>query len=70
MTSLVHYEPLVDKCLEVFSQRMDELSQGNDTFDLAHWLQCYAFDVISQITFGDRFGKHAQRPLLDYLPQG
>lgn len=36
--------------------RFNELASTNSTIDLGHWLQCYAFDVIGEITFGKRFG--------------
>ncbi|KAJ5688989.1 hypothetical protein N7462_003381 [Penicillium macrosclerotiorum] len=56
MSSLVHYEPFVDHCADLFIQRLTEFADQNQTFNLGHWFQCYAFDVIGNITFGDRFG--------------
>lgn len=57
MTSLVSYEPYVDLCSDVFSQRLAEMSDGaSAAVDMGHWMQCYAFDVIGQITFGRRIG--------------
>ncbi|KAL4752995.1 hypothetical protein BDW72DRAFT_201954 [Aspergillus terricola var. indicus] len=56
MSSPVAYEPYVDDCIAVFKQRLDEISAQSKTVDMAHWLQCYAFDVIGKITFGSRFG--------------
>ncbi|CBF81681.1 protein CYP5080D1 [Aspergillus nidulans FGSC A4] len=56
MSSLVAYEPYVDNCIAVFKQRLNEISVQGKTVDMAHWLQCYAFDVIGEITFGSRFG--------------
>lgn len=50
MTSLVAYEPFVDNCIEIFKQRLDEFSTEGRCVDMAHWLQCYAFDVIGEIT--------------------
>ncbi|KAJ3560647.1 hypothetical protein NPX13_g9233 [Xylaria arbuscula] len=29
---------------------------GDGTVDMGHWMQCYAFDVIGQITYGERIG--------------
>ncbi|CAG7921611.1 unnamed protein product [Penicillium olsonii] len=55
MTSLVSYEPSVDNCIEIFKQRLLEFSEQGSTIDMAHWMQCYAFDVIGEITFGKRF---------------
>ncbi|KAI1129863.1 cytochrome P450 [Nemania abortiva] len=56
MTSLVSYEPYVDQCSEIFWQRLDEMSAAGTPVDMGHWLQCYAFDVIGQITYGKRVG--------------
>ncbi|KAI0099279.1 cytochrome P450 [Nemania sp. FL0031] len=56
MTSLVSYEPYVDQCSEIFSQRLSEMSAAGKPVDMGHWLQCYAFDVIGQITYGKRIG--------------
>ncbi|GLI75114.1 hypothetical protein PoHVEF18_003365 [Penicillium ochrochloron] len=56
MSSLVHYEPLVDYCADLFVNRLKEFTDSNETFNLGHWFQCYAFDVIGNITFGERFG--------------
>ncbi|KPI43279.1 Pisatin demethylase [Cyphellophora attinorum] len=35
---------------------MDEFALSGQTIDLAHWLNCYAFDVIGNITYSRRFG--------------
>jgi cytochrome P450 len=57
MSSLVGYEQFVDNCSEMLSARFRELSDyEKGAVNLQHWLQCYAFDVIGEITFGKRFG--------------
>lgn len=56
MSSLVGYEPFVDNCSSLFLLRFYELAQAGRTVNLRHWFQCYAFDVIGEITFGKRFG--------------
>ncbi|KXJ85126.1 cytochrome P450 [Microdochium bolleyi] len=62
MSSLVSYEPYVSLCGDLLIQHLTEVANEkskNDerpTLDLTHWLQCYAFDVISGITFGKRLG--------------
>ncbi|PYI33243.1 cytochrome protein [Aspergillus indologenus CBS 114.80] len=56
MSSLLHYEEFADQCADLFRDRLTEFAQSGQTFDLHHWLQCYAFDVIGDITFGQRFG--------------
>ncbi|ETS84549.1 hypothetical protein PFICI_02574 [Pestalotiopsis fici W106-1] len=56
MTSLVSFEPYVDDCANIFEQRLTEVAGTPVPIDFGHWLQCYAFDVIGDITFGERFG--------------
>ncbi|KAJ5983199.1 hypothetical protein N7481_005298 [Penicillium waksmanii] len=56
MSSLVHYEPFVNDCAELFNRRLIEFTENTKSFNLGHWFQCYAFDVIGNITFGERFG--------------
>ncbi len=56
LSSLVSYEGYVDSCTEIFSQRLSEFAASGQTIDCAHWFQCYAFDVIGNITYSQRFG--------------
>ncbi|QKX54964.1 uncharacterized protein TRUGW13939_02054, partial [Talaromyces rugulosus] len=56
MSSLVQSESFVDDCTSLFQQRLSEFAQTGELVDLTHWYQCYAFDVIGNITFGNRFG--------------
>ncbi|GES65961.1 cytochrome P450 monooxygenase [Aspergillus terreus] len=56
MSSLVHYEEFVDQCADIFAQRLSEHAQRAQRLNLGYWFQCYAFDVIGHITFGQRFG--------------
>jgi cytochrome P450 len=56
MSALVGYEQFVDNCSSVFICRMREIADCCERADFAHWFQCYAFDVIGEITFGQRFG--------------
>ncbi|KAF5845957.1 hypothetical protein GGP41_008439 [Bipolaris sorokiniana] len=56
MSSLVTYEPYVDECADLFSQRLGELASAGAYADMGHWLQCYAFDVIGLITYSKRLG--------------
>ncbi|OAP56472.1 hypothetical protein AYL99_09651 [Fonsecaea erecta] len=57
MSTLVSYEPLVDSTtailIEVIGNRFASTGQ---TCNLAQWLQWYAFDVMGEITFSERFG--------------
>lgn len=56
MSTLVSYEQYVDNCTALLMQRFSELAQSTQSINFYHWLQCYAFDVIGEITFGERFG--------------
>ncbi|KFY35733.1 hypothetical protein V494_05668 [Pseudogymnoascus sp. VKM F-4513 (FW-928)] len=56
MSSLVGYEPFVDNCSSLFLSRFHEMAQSGRNVNFGHWFQCYAFDVIGEITFGKRFG--------------
>ncbi|KAG7038932.1 cytochrome P450 oxidoreductase [Colletotrichum scovillei] len=56
VTSLRAMESDVEDCLKVFVKRLGDLGQTQDPIDLQFWMQCYAFDVVSQITLGQRFG--------------
>ena len=49
MSSLVELEPLVDQCSAILQKKLDGIV--NKPFDLGVWVQWYAFDVISSITF-------------------
>lgn len=56
MTSLVHYEPYLDECGNLFSQRLSEFSKVGTPVDFGHWFQCFAFDAIAMMTYGKRLG--------------
>ncbi|PYI05219.1 cytochrome P450 [Aspergillus sclerotiicarbonarius CBS 121057] len=56
MSAMVSYEPYVDDCIRRFFAQLDSFSKAGSTVDLGHWLQCFAFDTISEITYGERFG--------------
>ncbi|KAF7555155.1 hypothetical protein G7Z17_g2388 [Cylindrodendrum hubeiense] len=56
MTALVNYEPYVDECNTLFTQRLAEMAQAAVPIDMGHWFQCYAFDVIGMITYSKRLG--------------
>lgn len=56
MSSIVGYEQFVNNCTSLLVQRFSEVAASSHVVDMQHWLQCYAFDVIGEITFGNRFG--------------
>lgn len=57
MTSLIHYEPLVDSTTRMFLSQTERLyADTGVSCDFARWLQFYAFDVIGEVTWGKRVG--------------
>lgn len=56
MSSLVSYEPFVDKVNGEFMAALATHAQHGRAFDLFTWMQFYAFDVIGEITFSRSFG--------------
>lgn len=56
MSSLVSYEPFVEKVNRDFMAALAHHAQHGKSFDLFTWMQFYAFDVIGEITLGRSFG--------------
>ncbi len=59
MTSLVQYEPRVNDTVRVFLQRTEELyakAGHGEACNFILWLQYFAFDVITEITYSRRVG--------------
>lgn len=56
MSSLVSYEPFVDKVNGEFMAALTDHAQHGHVFDLFTWMQFYAIDVIGEITLGRSFG--------------
>ncbi|KAL2414082.1 Cytochrome P450 monooxygenase [Exophiala dermatitidis] len=54
MSTLVELEPMTDDCIDIFQTKLDS-KQGKD-IDFGEWLQWYAFDVITSVTFSNRIG--------------
>lgn len=50
MTNLVQMEPYVATCTDLLERKLKEFAMSGVAFNLQHWLQCYAFDVIALIT--------------------
>lgn len=56
LSSLKSYEQYVDDCMDIFQDRLRGLAANGGYFDMGHWMQCYAFDVIGAITYSKRIG--------------
>lgn len=50
LSALLAYEPFVEDCIDLLCQKLEEHGSTTATIDVAYWLQCYAFDVIGEIT--------------------
>ncbi|KAL4862663.1 hypothetical protein BDV12DRAFT_207062 [Aspergillus spectabilis] len=57
MTSILAYEPLVDETIQVMVNQLNQrFAATGHPCVLSDWLQFYAFDVISSVTFSSRVG--------------
>ncbi|KAF2008693.1 cytochrome P450 oxidoreductase [Aaosphaeria arxii CBS 175.79] len=56
MSSLLSYEGYVDDCIDIFINKLKQFARSGQVVDLVHWFQCYAFDVMGEITYSERFG--------------
>ncbi|KAK8016797.1 hypothetical protein PG993_014986 [Apiospora rasikravindrae] len=56
MSALLSYEPYVDNCIDIFLERLAEFARSDATVDMVHWFQCFAFDVLGDMTYSQRFG--------------
>jgi len=50
MSALTQLEPFVDECSSILRKRFTEFANQKKTINMAHWMQCYAFDVVGEIT--------------------
>ena len=50
MTSLVQLELFINNCTSILRTRLKEFAKTGALIEISHWMQCYAFDVIGEIT--------------------
>ena len=62
LSTVKSYEPYVDNCVKLLLEVFDGFAKRGEVFDLQTWMQCYAFDVVGEITVG--FAVAASFPLL------
>ncbi|KAI1385750.1 cytochrome P450 [Hypoxylon trugodes] len=57
VTNLLSFEEHIDSTINFFFSRLDELfaNQARDS-NLSEWMQLFAFDVLSEVTFSRRLG--------------
>lgn len=57
MSSLVHYEPLVNRTIDAFiEQTKSRYSSTGKVVNFSKWLQYFAFDVVGELTWSKRIG--------------
>lgn len=57
MSSIVRYEPRVNDAVRAFMDRTEQLYASTDKVcDFKLWLQFFAFDVITEVTYSRRVG--------------
>ena len=57
LSNTVTYEPFVNQVLEVLFKQLDQrFAYPQQIFDLSHWLQYFAFEVMGTLTFSKRYG--------------
>ena len=55
LPNLLQSEAAIDSCIEMFVDRLTELS-AKGSVDLGAWLQYFAFDVVGEVTFASKLG--------------
>lgn len=60
LSTLVQYEPFVDRTIELFLQQLEDRfarkSGADGVVEWPTWLQYYAFDVIGELTYSSTHG--------------
>ncbi|KAL4882734.1 cytochrome P450 [Aspergillus karnatakaensis] len=56
LTSILQSEEYIDKCLDVWVDKLGEIADRKDSFDLWIWTRMYAYDVIGELYFSKMFG--------------
>jgi len=57
MSTLIQYEPFVDSTTKLFLSQTEKLyAETGAPCNFSRWLQFYAFDVISEMTYSKRHG--------------
>jgi hypothetical protein len=57
MTALSDLEPHVQPVIDLFIRRIDEVGEGGaKPFDIATWVQYFAFDALGEINFSEKLG--------------
>ncbi|KAL5003665.1 cytochrome P450 [Aspergillus recurvatus] len=56
MSSILQSEKYIDACIDVWEEKLGEMADRNESFDLWLWTRMYAYDVIGELFFSKMFG--------------
>ena len=57
LTNLVKFEPFIDEEIGMLFEQLDKrFERAQETFDLADWMQYFAYEVMGTMTFSKRYG--------------
>ncbi|KAE8363569.1 cytochrome P450 [Aspergillus caelatus] len=56
MTSILQSEKYIEKCIDVWLDKLAEMADCKKSFDLWIWTRMYAYDVIGELYFSKMFG--------------
>lgn len=56
LSNITKTEPYIDSVLQLFTTRLNELSDSNTPIHFQDWFSFFAFDVLGEVTFSKSFG--------------
>lgn len=56
MTSIVAMEPYIQGCLDLMLQLLRKHADAGNIVDISEWTNAFAYDVVGEIAYGERFG--------------
>ncbi|KAL3477735.1 cytochrome P450 [Aspergillus californicus] len=56
MTSILQSEKYMETCIDVWIQKLGEIADRKDSFELWEWARMYAYDVVGELYFSKNFG--------------
>lgn len=56
MTSVVGMEPYIQGCLDLMLHLLRKHADAGTTIDMSEWTNAFAYDVVGEIAYGERFG--------------
>ena len=56
LSNVIKNEPYLDRTIELLEQRLDQISQKDQPFELGKWLHFLTWDIVSEVVFSSRLG--------------